>query len=599
MARKPISIRLSLFLYGFIPMIISTVLFSSVILVLTNRLIKQREETNLITNTRILSDLLDNELRKIKTISLNLAYSPSLRREMTDYEQIKEKESDPVSLYYGARSIQAVLLETVGPLKQVEQVNIILPDLEMICAGQYNLSQKLPEQLHSRIENIRTNGMAAYWSPPERDSLSEQMANNTNSQLYISYYQVLYDDFRNKIAYIEIKQKMETLFSSLEKNSQNFKVFNRQKLQIYPSIQPYGNAYSDILSEMIPFKIFKSENRFSRREEILCLGMSGEAPWSLINIRNEKDYLKPVQKILALLLSLIILISVLSFLISHKLSLGINKPLMNLSRKLDQMEWSRTPPDTILPDMTGITELNTLEVSFAEMNRKMDEKLDLFVAEKTLEVNARMLALQSQMDPHFLFNMLSIISIMAEEGQTEGIQKVISHLSRLIRYVSTIKELTVPVDQEIQMARHYMECISYRFGEAVEFTFVLPENLENLKIPKHSIIPLLENSIKYGMPENPPCRITLSMELDSENWCIKARDNGPGFSEDELEHLLLRIREGVQNPRKQLSNQISGMGLINICARYFLYYGSQYRFEARNLPEGGSQVILGGTRNGK
>ena len=162
---------------------------------------------------------------------------------------------------------------------------------------------------------------------------------------------------------------------------------------------------------------------------------------------------------------------------------------------------------------------------------------------------------------------------MAEEDQKEDIQKVISHLSRLLRYVSTIKDLTVPVDLEIQMARHYMKCISYRYGNQVQFTFNVPDDINEITIPKHSIIPLIENSIKYGMPEKPPCHIGLSLERDENCWWIRAEDNGPGFKQKELDELLERINEGIENPQIQLSNQINGMGLFNICARYFLLYG--------------------------
>ena len=403
MARKPISIRLSLLLYGFIPMIISTILYSAVILTLTDRLIKQREETALITNTRILSDLLDNELRKIKRVSLNLAYSPSLRGDIQEYISLVTGDSDSIQRYYGARAIQGELLETIGPLKQVEQVNIILSDSDMVCAGQYNLSQKVPNLLQTRINNLRADEVTTYWSPPERDYLAESLGDAAPGQLYVSYYQVLFDDYRNRVGYIEVKQEVNTLFAPLKNNSENFKVFNKLKRQIYPSTEPYGNAYSNNVSGVSPYEVLRSVNKYSHRNEILCPGFSTEAPWNLVNIIDENEYLKPIKNILLLLISLIIIISVLSFLVSHRLSQGISRPLMNFSRKLDQMEWSRSPSDRAMPDVSSIMELNNLEVSFAEMNRKMDEKLDLFVAEKTLEVNARMLALQSHDGPPFPF----------------------------------------------------------------------------------------------------------------------------------------------------------------------------------------------------
>lgn len=562
---------------------------------MTSSLLKEREENNLINKTRILSNLLDSELRKIKQVSLNLAYSDTLKESVEDYMYLKRTIENPETLYYAVRKIQSVLNETVGPLKQVSQVNILLPDSEMICFGIYNLRQELPEYLLPRLQRLFNEKRTSWWSPPERDFLSESLGMIDSSKNYISHYQILFDDIRTPLAYIEVKQETGTLFEELLAAGDDFQVFNAHNLQLFPRTMPYGNSYSSISSEIIPYRIFHRQNVFTQKKEVLCLGISTETSWRIINILSESRYMSPIYRIQISLIPLVILIALLGYFISHHLSRGISIPLTKLNSKLNQVQWKREDKIDLPPEKTSIQELNDLEVSFIEMNRKMDEKLDMFVAEKTLEVNARMLALQSQMDPHFLFNMLSIIDIMADEGQDKEIQQVIRHLSSLLRYTSSLKELVVPIAMELKMAEHYMECISFRFGKMVQFSAVIPDDVRELKIPKHSFIPLLENAIKYGMPEDKPCKVRLYVNTNSQNWSVSVEDNGPGFAPESLAELTEKIKKGLADPQLQLNNQIKGLGLFNICARYSLLYGKDFIFLAENRKEEGAIITLGGS----
>ncbi len=572
-------------------MFFAVLLFSLTLLIMTTRLLQQREETGLISNTRIISGLLDGELRKIKRVSLNLAYSRRLKEAVSEYEELKRKESVSSELYYAVRKIQTILDETVGPLKQVPQVNILLPDGEMICFGRYNLNQRLPDHLSSRLKRLLRQERTSWWSAPERDYLAETV--EPEMRTYISHYQVLYDPYRKALGYIEVKQESDVLFAALKAPGEDFQVFNSQNLQLYPRTLPYGSSYALLSSQLIPYRII-SRRSSDERHEVLCLGIATEAAWKILTTKDRALYMAPIKRIQSLLIPLSLLIGFLGYLLSSRLGRGISAPLSRLNGKLNQFQLN-SEPDEEPSDSTGFRELDDLALSFSEMNRKMDEKLDLFVAERTLEVNARMLALQSQMDPHFLFNMLSIIDIMAEDGQTGEIQKVIRHLSTLLRYVSTLQETTVTLKTELTMAEHYMQCISTRFHDTVSFGMALPEDTENLRIPKYSIIPLIENAVKYGMPSAPPCRINLRVDAGSSNWTITVEDNGPGFTEEALSSLRRRIRKGIEDPQMQLNNHIDGMGLFNICARYAMIYSKDFLFEAENRDEGGARIRLGGT----
>jgi two-component system sensor histidine kinase YesM len=206
-----------------------------------------------------------------------------------------------------------------------------------------------------------------------------------------------------------------------------------------------------------------------------------------------------------------------------------------------------------------------------------------------------MLALQSQMDPHFIYNMLTTIGIMAEEGMGEEIARSVEHLTHLLRYISSGKSSVVTIADEVEYASRYLACMKIRFRDKLAFEIRVPEELKAIRVPKLIIQPIIENTMKYGTTAAPPWRVSIEGEGENGRWRIRIRDNGPGFEPGRLEKIRADIRRRMSSgPDPSL--QISGMGLLNISSRLRLYYGDEAIYLVENNEKGGATVVIGGAR---
>lgn len=219
---------------------------------------------------------------------------------------------------------------------------------------------------------------------------------------------------------------------------------------------------------------------------------------------------------------------------------------------------------------TDIDEINFLSRSLKEMSVNLEESLNQIILLKDYEVHAKMLALQAQMHPHFLFNTLMTIASMAEEQGNQNIYRICVNLTSMFRYISADAGDGVRIYEEIRHVENYVEIMKERFPES-EVDIDIPLEIMDQKIPKLTIQPLVENAYKYCDRQKPKISIRGTVE-ENGGWRISVQDNGKGFSPMDIAEIMEKCREGLKN-EKMLSGQIDGMGLVNVYVRLKLFYG--------------------------
>ena len=219
---------------------------------------------------------------------------------------------------------------------------------------------------------------------------------------------------------------------------------------------------------------------------------------------------------------------------------------------------------------TNIDEINFLSRSLKEMSVNLEESLNQIILLKDYEVHAKMLALQAQMHPHFLFNTLMTIASMAEEQGNQNIYRICVNLTSMFRYISADAGDGVRIYEEIRHVENYVEIMKERFPES-EVDIDIPLEIMDQKIPKLTIQPLVENAYKYCDRQKPKISIRGTVE-ENGGWRISVQDNGKGFSPMDIAEIMEKCREGLKN-EKMLSGQIDGMGLVNVYVRLKLFYG--------------------------
>jgi two-component system sensor histidine kinase YesM len=245
--------------------------------------------------------------------------------------------------------------------------------------------------------------------------------------------------------------------------------------------------------------------------------------------------------------------------------------------------------------LTGsdINELEDLSISFQEMGDRLNESIRDLMKMKEQELKLRISALQTQMNPHFLYNMITIISIMAEEKMNESIIEVCQNLNNLFRYISDQSLTTVDLEKELENTENYLNLMKIRYDEDLNYEIDVPETMLHIQIPKLIIQPLVENCIKYGMKANPPWNIRVKGEHDRFNWKISVNDNGNGFSPELLEQMKEQL-ESIRGNIHMSELHIDGMGMQNIFRRLLLMYGLDTLVDIGNGPDGGAMVMISG-----
>lgn len=199
------------------------------------------------------------------------------------------------------------------------------------------------------------------------------------------------------------------------------------------------------------------------------------------------------------------------------------------------------------------------EVRTADLERRLAE--------------AKLMALQMQLNPHFLFNALHTISALMHRD-VEAADRMIARLSELLRLALENTDANeVPLRDELDFLRRYLEIEKTRFGDRLEVRLdVAPDALDGL-VPNLVLQPLVENAIRHGIePHRKPGRVALAARRDGNDLHLEVRDNGAGLKPDGSFRM--------------------GIGLSNTRARLEQLYGRRQRFEFHEAPDGGLAVRI-------
>lgn len=209
-----------------------------------------------------------------------------------------------------------------------------------------------------------------------------------------------------------------------------------------------------------------------------------------------------------------------------------------------------------------------LAVSHAFENaRKLGEReLKNAELQKSL-TQAKLRALQSQLNPHFLFNTLHTISALMHID-VEKADRMVAKLSDLLRYaLDNTDEHEIPLRDEINFLKRYLEIEQTRFGDRLNVTMDIPEDTLNVEVPNLILQPIVENAIRHGIePHARPGKIHLSARRETNQLILQVHDNGSGLKPN-------HTREGI--------------GTSNTRLRLQQLYGDRQTFKLENAPAGG------------
>ena len=189
--------------------------------------------------------------------------------------------------------------------------------------------------------------------------------------------------------------------------------------------------------------------------------------------------------------------------------------------------------------------------------------------------DARLVRLQTQLHPHFLFNALNSVLPLVFRDREAAAQTILRLEELLRRSLEADAAQLVPLSRELEFLEMYLEIQKTRFQDRLQVAFDVPSDLSAARVPNLILQPLVENAIKHGVSAQPGSgRVEISARRESGMLVLRVRDDGPGL---------------VDSPR----TGGSGVGLANTRERLQQLYGEDQRLDLENAPEGGLEVTVG------
>lgn len=324
-----------------------------------------------------------------------------------------------------------------------------------------------------------------------------------------------------------------------------------------------------------------------------------ESSWHVIVVQASADHLKTVYTLYVMALLFEIIFYTLAFIILYIVTRQVTEPIRQLRAMVERLEPEHQTLDTT--QAFSNDEIILLGESF---NRTL-ERLDAARQEKLLaersRAQAHVLAMQAQMNPHFLYNTLMAISGIAEEAENQAIVNICSKLSHMLHYISSYKEEKVTLARELEYTQNYLELMKVRYEDFLSYTIHCDEAALNCLIPKLVVQPVVENCFSHAFKNcSPPYWVSINITLQpkaegSAVLCICISDNGEGFSQlalDSLQEKIRRYNLDVDTGRILKESSIGGLGLANIYLRLRLQCTTALELRAENTAKGGQITIF-------
>lgn len=317
------------------------------------------------------------------------------------------------------------------------------------------------------------------------------------------------------------------------------------------------------------------------QEQYLSAGISETSGWMAVMVRNKSSIVNVIQDIQKVIILAIFVFMVLSAYMAYRISLKMTRPINDMIVSAQSISWSNLDMKTL--EGNDENEIMALNNTFKETLKRLSKSMQL-------ELGARLNALQSQMNPHFLYNTLSVISASAD--QQEKVERMCSRLSDMLRY-STVyeEESNSTLEDEVRHTENYLKLMKDRYEENLIYNIEEAGELERVKVPRVILQPIVENCFKHGFGENGfPWIIHVAVTASYGHWRIHVRNNGRPFQEKDLTELNEKVEGFLKGEQKK----ISGIGLTNTIIRLRLLYEEQVEYEIYTGNDGYTYVVLKG-----
>ncbi|MGN7412863.1 sensor histidine kinase [Paenibacillus sp. SAF-068] len=313
-----------------------------------------------------------------------------------------------------------------------------------------------------------------------------------------------------------------------------------------------------------------------KEDNYITHSTSPSTGWITYIITPKKSVLGSIHSVQTMSILLITALMLVSFVYIFLSTRNLLLPIRKLRSQIWRMNYSNM--NLKVDETPKNNDLLLLNEAFQDLMERLQQSIDREKSALHEEVKARNSALQAQIAPHFIHNVLYLISIAAQEGRTKVVSDMCKHLSDSLRYIVSSPYAHVTLAEELQHTRHYLSLVQQKYEEDLEWDICADELASEIRLPRLVIQPFVENCIEHAFANTaPPWRIRITVKQYNGLWALEIKDNGEGFPPDKIQKILANIQasgSGMNQTAAQ-GTALGNMGIINSVNRLKLMYNNR------------------------
>ena len=314
---------------------------------------------------------------------------------------------------------------------------------------------------------------------------------------------------------------------------------------------------------------------YETTDSIMSLSISKSTGWRLCVAMSRDAIFAGQRAMVGSLIAILVVIVLFTMLISGKCFSVITENFKRLAEGMNAVKQGNLQAH-VEPDAQD--EISILIQEFNEMVSRVNELVQTVEAKQILLKEAEIKALQQQINPHFMSNIMETIMGLASEGMDDEVIRVSECMSDMLRY-NTRFENTTTLREELEQVKNYVSVLQIRFEDRFEAFYDVDEECMDCKMVKFTLQPLVENAISHGLSQTETDgMIRIRVKKEDDHISIMIFDNGIGMTNEMREELVKRLTQTAEHPLEYI-NQYKSLGILNVHLRLRMYYGEAYSIE--------------------
>ncbi|HJC38018.1 MAG TPA: sensor histidine kinase [Candidatus Mediterraneibacter faecigallinarum] len=519
-------------------------------------------------------ETLEDYLVSMRQISDTVYYNVVKEGAFPDQERAIQSG---MNLLYEANSdsLRSIAIyNSFGSLMAAEPVAQQKEDPDITNQDWFQQAMEEMENMHfstPHIQNLFDDGtMRYYWVI----SLSRvvELTENGESQLGVLLVDMDYSSISRMMNQINESNSGQYYYLC---DSNGEIIYHPSQIQISDGIVEENNAEAAKYKDGVYDESLDGENR---KVIVNAVSYTG---WKLVGVIPYSTFTEGMLNIRYFIAMLMLLMAMMLVVINRVVSVRISSPILKLNESVKAYEAGEKPEIYI----GGSLEIRHLGHSIQSSYEQIDSLMKKIVLEQNERRKSELDALQSQINPHFLYNTLESITWMIEGERNDDAAFMISQLAKLFRISLSKGNTVITIKDELQHAQSYMNIQKVRYKNTFSVTFDVDPEICSYCTVKLILQPILENAINYGVSGMDDCgEIRVKGRMEEGRVILSVEDNGIGMSEEQVRLLL--------TDSSRVHKHGSGVGLVNVNNRIQLLFGKEYGVIAESEPDEGTTISI-------